>query len=1262
MDNSIPLSTERLDVPELNTKMNLRPSPFRRFTQDFFWRALPLACLVISLTATSSYAGGAVVAWGDNSALQSQVPPGLTDAQAVSAGFLHSVALKSDGTVVSWGYNFFGQTNTPPNLSNVTAVSAGYSQTLALKSDGTIVGWGSPSVPAGLTTITAIAAGWDHALALNSNGTVTAWGSQTTVSSSATNIVAISAGNGFSLALRLDGIVVAWGDNSYGKTNVPASLSNVVAIAAGEDHALALKGDGTVVAWGGNYAGQATVPPGLSNIVSVAAGALHSLALKSDGTLVAWGDNTHNQSTIQAGLSGYFGIAGGGYHSVAVKGNGSPVILVQPTSQRIATGRTLNLPVLAAGSQPIGYQWYRNGTNLIPGQTNSLLSLTNIQLSDSGSYRAVVGNFAGSVTSAVAVVTVIVSPPVVLVQPQAQNTFCGDTANFLISIDGSSPLRYQWRYEGAPIAGATQSTLVLSNVVPAKAGGYSVVVTNGSGAITSTVANLSVPIEPPFITSPLAVSAKQGQLFGYQVTGLHTPISFAASFLPLGLTINSNGFISGVPSESGTFGAPITTINACTYDTETLVININSSAPVITSPLSVIGTEESGFTYQITATESPTSFGATGLPLGLTLNQTNGLISGVSVYAGTFDATIYASNSWGFGSATLHFSFANETIGALSIANVTYTYSSPYLLDFQFALRDSDDPSTGRAVVADPRLFTVVCKEDDVPISALETAVISERGSSKLLKAYLVLDFTESIASLVNGDSNGDGISDAVENMVGGAQEFVKQQAADAQIGVYEFHREDLAPQKVIGLTTDKALLNRSIAGIWTNYVQSFPAGSRCWDGLVAAIAGLGATNKDEQHFCIFVSDGKDESSTSTVADVITAATNNGVKVYCIGFGAELDAVTLQSITTATGGRYYTAASPADLAAGFAEIGKDLNGQYLLRWATLKRSTSTNSSFMPSFEITYQGLTALSPTNPVMTTTNITPPATNPPPPVTNFIIAPYFPAQHTGNVTIGSLRLVASGETLPKSVILRAFYVPRYIRGFRIHYRANWPCTTSLLNTNAGQILYGWTMSETDDGAGGRFLQLTSPNPQSVTNSIPFGALGNLVRFSMRDMVDATNAFSSIGVDNTIYAGTGGQSFIIENTNSFQVIYGLLPYGTPVPWLVAHGIFSNFVAAEVADPDGDGALTWQEYQANTDPLSSTSKFFIRRITQAPDGRFQILMTTASNRTYRVDSSADLVSWQTVQDNIAGTGSDVLVVDTRFQPGVTKLFYRVQVR
>jgi hypothetical protein len=831
-----------------------------------------------------------------------------------------------------------------------------------------------------------------------------------------------------------------------------------------------------------------------------------------------------------------------------------------------------------------------------------------------------------------------------------------------VGVDGSIPFTYQWQFAGVPIAEATDTALILTNVSSGQQGPYTVVVAGNYGIVTSAVATLTVDPVPPVITSSLAVSGKQGQAFSYTITGLHTPVWFGAFSLPPGLVIDPlSGIISGVPLENGTFGATISAANSCASTSEILVFTFSTSVPVITSVLTARGQEGAAFSYRIRGSDTPTGFDAQNLPLGLIVNRLTGFITGKPVYAGDFFSTISATNVWGTGSATLHFIFTNAVPVGLSITNVESTYSSPYLLDFQFSLTDDNDPSLGHAVIADPRLFSVTCLEAGQPISSNETAMVIQRASTKLFKSVMVLDFTQSIASLSNGDTNNDGISDAVDAMVAGAQDFVDQQQPDAQVGVWEFHREDFDPQRVVGLTTDKSLLDQSIAGIWTNYVQNFPAASRAWDALVGAIADLGPTNRDEQHFVVFVSDGKDESSINTATDVIRAATNANVKLFCIGFGVELNPVILQTMTTATDGRYYDAQALGGLTAAFDQIAKDLNGRYILRWATLKRSTN---SFMPSFQISYQGLTANSPDNPVTQTTNIdnttTPPTTN----VvskTNFIIGPYIPTQHTGSVTIGSLRLAANASIQPRSISLRAFYVPRYIRQLRIHYRANWPCTPSLQSTNLGEILYGWSLSETNDGAAGKWLQITSPNPQSLSNSITFGALGPLIKFTFRDMLDATNAFSFFDVDNTVYTNTGNQSFVLDTTNLYITNYPALPFGTPVPWLIAHGFTNNFIAAELSDPDGDGALTWQEYQANTDPRNPNSRFAVRNIVRAFDGRYQITFSTALARNYRVESSVDLLNWQIVQNNIPGTGGDVVVTDTRYLPGLTQIFYRVAV-
>jgi alpha-tubulin suppressor-like RCC1 family protein len=72
----------------------------------------------------------------DNSHLQTDVPTGLSNVVAITAGTAHSLALKKDGTIVGWGINAEGKTQAPAGLSNVVAVAAGGEHSVALKSDG----------------------------------------------------------------------------------------------------------------------------------------------------------------------------------------------------------------------------------------------------------------------------------------------------------------------------------------------------------------------------------------------------------------------------------------------------------------------------------------------------------------------------------------------------------------------------------------------------------------------------------------------------------------------------------------------------------------------------------------------------------------------------------------------------------------------------------------------------------------------------------------------------------------------------------------------------------------------------------------------------------------------------------------------------------------------------------------------------------------------------------------------------------------------
>lgn len=72
------------------------------------------------------------------------VPSDLsTNVIAVSAGYEHALALKTNGTVQAWGGgNYYGQRTVPAGLTNVSAIASGYYHNLALRADGTVVAWG----------------------------------------------------------------------------------------------------------------------------------------------------------------------------------------------------------------------------------------------------------------------------------------------------------------------------------------------------------------------------------------------------------------------------------------------------------------------------------------------------------------------------------------------------------------------------------------------------------------------------------------------------------------------------------------------------------------------------------------------------------------------------------------------------------------------------------------------------------------------------------------------------------------------------------------------------------------------------------------------------------------------------------------------------------------------------------------------------------------------------------------------------------------
>ena len=166
-------------------------------------------------------------------------------------------------------------------------------------------------------------------------------------------------------------------------------------------------------------------------------------------------------------------------------------ITVQPLSQTLLAGQTVQFNVAAVSPLALGDRWYLNGAPLagggrISGSTTTNLTITGLQPSDAGNYQVVVTNTASSVTSVVAALTVIASP-MVTTPFTNQVTMVFSNVTLSITVTGAPPVYYLWQKnginltDGANMNGVDGPNLTISNPQLADSGQYSVIVSNVLG-------------------------------------------------------------------------------------------------------------------------------------------------------------------------------------------------------------------------------------------------------------------------------------------------------------------------------------------------------------------------------------------------------------------------------------------------------------------------------------------------------------------------------------------------------------------------------------------------------------------------------------------------------------------------------------------------------------------------------------------------------------------------------------------------------------
>lgn len=288
---------------------------------------------------------------------------------SVSAGYVHTAAVRTDGTLWTWGLNTSGE------------LGLGYNSTMEEipMQVGTGQNWATVS-----------AGSEDHTVGLKIDGTMWAWGSNNagqlgTGNYTSTNVPvqigtdswrAVSCGESFTVAIKSDNTLWSFGSDFNGKLgngaaggqNAPMQIgtdNNWQSVSAGIHHVIATKSDGTLWVWGANGSGQlgtgnyleSQIPVQIGNgsfWTSISAGEAFSAAIKLDRTLWTWGNNTYGQmgdgtnvsknvpTLVASADNNWSYVEAGDKHAVALKWDGSIWTWGQNLRGQLANGTHQN--------------------------------------------------------------------------------------------------------------------------------------------------------------------------------------------------------------------------------------------------------------------------------------------------------------------------------------------------------------------------------------------------------------------------------------------------------------------------------------------------------------------------------------------------------------------------------------------------------------------------------------------------------------------------------------------------------------------------------------------------------------------------------------------------------------------------------------------------------------------------------------------------------------------------------------------------------
>jgi hypothetical protein len=177
-------------------------------------------------------------------------------------------------------------------------------------------------------------------------------------------------------------------------------------------------------------------------------------------------------------------------------GIGPVITQISPFNWTTNQNSPVTFTVTATGTAPLSYQWYDPSSQPLLNQTNSTLTLTNLQPSQAGQYTVIVTN-PYNTASTNATLTVNQGPPVITTDlaPLNQTVFAGSSVTYTLGVSGTPPISYQWFQNGALVPGATNSSFTFV-ALPGTNTYYSSVTNSQSGG-TPTVSSTATVVGMP---------------------------------------------------------------------------------------------------------------------------------------------------------------------------------------------------------------------------------------------------------------------------------------------------------------------------------------------------------------------------------------------------------------------------------------------------------------------------------------------------------------------------------------------------------------------------------------------------------------------------------------------------------------------------------------------------------------------------------------------------------------------------------------------